>query len=308
MVTTSRSSRTPARRLRRGAASSFVVGSRRRVGQFALPSPLPRVARLLTVVAFTRGVPARHGDLLLGTFRRPPTSCAHRLRKPDRTHELLALSVARWTRVRGLRPAASSAPKGGIRITTAPLRDAVTGHFHRARPAVAAVGLERRPPAKPERLPSDRARALRPEWARPRLLFTRTASPRTLSLAASLGLPRQGQTGRLELPRDSREPPCDGRVTPRERCVSPTSATDSRHEHPTDCSIPGCALSSAGSPWACAGGGEVWEASSTACRMSQPSGASLDGEPPASALPRSSRGSLRRAREPRSEPEPQAST
>jgi hypothetical protein len=34
-----RPTRTPARRLRRGAASSFVVGSRRRAGQFAPPDP-----------------------------------------------------------------------------------------------------------------------------------------------------------------------------------------------------------------------------------------------------------------------------
>jgi hypothetical protein len=38
----------------------------------------------------------------------------------------------------------------------APLRDAAAGHHHRARSAVAAVGLERQPPARPARLPSDR--------------------------------------------------------------------------------------------------------------------------------------------------------
>jgi len=36
--------------------------------------------------------------------RRPPTSCAHRLKKPDRTSELLALPVARRPRGRGLHP------------------------------------------------------------------------------------------------------------------------------------------------------------------------------------------------------------
>jgi hypothetical protein len=81
------------------------------------------------VVAFTRRVPARHGDRPGGTFRRPPTSCAHRLRKPDRTCELLALSVARWTRRCGLRPAAASTPKGGLRIMTAPSRDGMSGHL-----------------------------------------------------------------------------------------------------------------------------------------------------------------------------------
>ncbi len=66
-----------------------------------------RVARLLTVVASAHCVPARHGDTL-SCPQRPPTSCAHRLRKPDRTCELLALSVARWARGRGLQPAPPS--------------------------------------------------------------------------------------------------------------------------------------------------------------------------------------------------------
>jgi len=153
------------------------------------------------VVAFTRRVPVRHGDHPRGTFRRPPTSCAHRLRKPDRTYELLALSVARWTRRCGLRPAAPSTPKGGLRITTAPLRGATTGHLPprqvgrcRRRFRTTTTGRTRAPYV-------GSTRTLRPERAQPRLLFTRTASPRTLSLAASLGLPRQRPTGRLELSR-----------------------------------------------------------------------------------------------------------
>jgi hypothetical protein len=168
-------------------------GSRRRI--------LRRVARLLTVVAFTRRVPVRHGDHLEGTFRRPLTSCAHRLRKPDRTYELLALSVARWTRRCGLRPAATSTPKGGLRITTAPSRDAMSGHLPprqagrcRRRFRTTTTGRTRAPSI-------GSTRTLRSERAEPRLLFTRTASPRTLSLAASLGLPRQRPTGRLELSR-----------------------------------------------------------------------------------------------------------
>jgi len=153
------------------------------------------------VVAFTRRVPVRHGDHLEGTFRRPLTSCAHRLRKPDRTYELLALSVARWTRRCGLRPAAPSTPKGGLRLTTAPLRGAMSRHLPprqagrcRRRFRTTTTGRTRAPSVSS-------TRTLRPERAQPRLLFTRTASPRTLSLAASLGLPRQRPTGRLELPR-----------------------------------------------------------------------------------------------------------
>jgi len=44
----------------------------------------------------------------------------------------------------------------GPRTATAPLREAAAGNHHHARSAVAAVGLERQPPAGPERLPSDR--------------------------------------------------------------------------------------------------------------------------------------------------------
>jgi len=101
--------RTPARRLRRCAASSFIVGSRRGRTVRAAGS-LGRVARLLTVVAFIRCV--RRGTVDPDRVpRRPPTSRAHRLRKPDLTREFLALYVARWTRWRGLLPAASRAPR-----------------------------------------------------------------------------------------------------------------------------------------------------------------------------------------------------
>jgi len=47
------------------------------------------------------------------------------------------------------------------------------------------------------------SRTLRPRRALPCLLFTRTASPRTLSLAANLGQPRQRQPGHLKLSRAS---------------------------------------------------------------------------------------------------------
>jgi len=160
------------------------------------------------VVAFTRRVPVRHGDHLEGTFRRPLTSCAHRLRKPDRTYELLALSVARWTRRCGLRPAAPSTPKGGLRLTTAPLRGAMSRHLP-PRQVARCRRRFRTTTTRRTRAPSvGSTRTLRPERAQPRLLFTRTASPRTLSLAASLGLPRQRPTGRLELSHASRGPPC----------------------------------------------------------------------------------------------------
>jgi hypothetical protein len=146
----------------------------------------------------------------------------------------------------GLEVAGSFAPRLRARLpacdgSLAGRRTPVT--FHHARPAVAAVGLERRPPDGPGHLPSDRPGPCGPSG----LGFARcsrcSASSRTRSLAASLGLPRQRPTGRFELsgvftsPRGLR---LAAREAP-ERCVSPTSATDSRHEHPADCSVPGCA-------------------------------------------------------------------
>jgi len=115
-----------------------------------------------------------------GTLRRPPTSCAYRLRKPDRTSELLALSVARRARGRGLHPRLRHLPRQARR--------------RRPRFRTAATGQTRTPS-----IGSTRASQL--QQARRRLLFTRVASPRTLSLAASLGRPRQRPSGRLELPR-----------------------------------------------------------------------------------------------------------
>jgi len=84
-----------------------------------------------------------------------------------------------------------------------------------------------------------------------------------------------------------------GVTSPRERCVSPTSATDSRHEHPAVRSIPGgtparaapCGVSRPRAPTH-PGREPRWRGVGTlpsACRMSHPGGASLDGEPPASA-------------------------
>jgi len=85
----------------------------------------------------------------------------------------------------GSYPAAIEDPGGWLLFTPAPFGAVVRDAFQRARPAVAAVGLGRRPPDEPKRLPSDRTRTSRPRRARPRLLFTRVVSPCTLSLATS---------------------------------------------------------------------------------------------------------------------------
>jgi hypothetical protein len=59
----------------------------------------------LDSTAFNRGSfsplhPGAARKITLGIVRRPPTSCAHRLRKPDQMCELLTLSVARCSRER----------------------------------------------------------------------------------------------------------------------------------------------------------------------------------------------------------------
>jgi hypothetical protein len=55
----------------------------------------------------------------------------------------------------------------------------------------------------------------------------------------------------------------------RRRCVSPTSATDSRHEHPADCLIPGCTHSHCCAPHASlrgTGAGSSWAIGLAAAR------------------------------------------
>jgi len=89
---------------------------------------LRRIARLLTVVAFTRCVSARRAGSLRAQ-RRPPTSCAHRLRKPGRTNELLTLHVARWALRCGLPPVRCEYPEGWLPASTAPFGDAATGRL-----------------------------------------------------------------------------------------------------------------------------------------------------------------------------------
>jgi len=182
---------------------------------------LYRAPRLLTVTAFTHHTPARHGDPE-GTYRRPLTSRAHRLRKPDRVSELLVPSVARWASGAGSMPALRSAPRS----------------THRARSTVAAAGLGRRRPLDQSTFrrfdSSFAARAGEVALVvHVRCLTPHPVARRELGPAPSRagGSPRaipQSPETALRRPRD-----------PRERCVSPTSATDSRNEHPSDHSIPG---------------------------------------------------------------------
>jgi hypothetical protein len=186
-------------------------------------------------------------------------------------------------------------PRSGLRLATSPRGDTVTGCLPpcqgrrcRRRFRTATTGRTRTPSI-------GSTRTLRPEQAWPRALFTCVASPRTLSPAASPICPvkgRQVASSYPELARTAVPLPAQGPRSLRERCVSPTSATDSRHEHPADRSIPGCTLVAPRlatihdqrptHPGPKPHGGEAGSLPA-AFRMSQPGGASLDGEPPASA-------------------------
>jgi hypothetical protein len=148
---------------------------------------------------------------------------------------------------------------------------------------VTAVGLERRTTNEPERLPSDR-----PEPCGPSGLGHACCSRAWLRPAP------------CHLPRSRAGPVKDWLVAsnyptiPRERCASPTSATDSTIRAP--CGLldsrpcPSCNLTPRDAtcarapthPGPTATRRRGWGLAS-AYQMSQPGGASLDGEPPASA-------------------------
>jgi len=183
--------------------------------------------------------------------------------------------------------------------------------FHRARPAVAAVGLGRRPPNESDRLPSARHRTFRPDAGSARMLFTCVASPSTLSLAAN---PAAAEPKLLErrpasskavgsppaIPRSAVDLPAVADVSARaareqdapHRLLQPTFL----HEHQRTArlladprSAPPCGdltMRGPDSPSAPrrAPRGERVREPALRGRMSRPGGASLDGEPPASTI------------------------
>jgi hypothetical protein len=156
-------------------------------------------------------------------YRRPPTSCAHRLRKPDRTCGHLALSVAWRARGSGVHPQLRKRLPGQARR-----------HCRRFR--TTAIGRARAPSI-------GSTRALQPQRARQRALFTCIClTPHPVARREPWSASSKAD-GSLRATSRSRAPFCRrrhrDRVMLRERCVSPTSATDFRCEHPTDRSIPG---------------------------------------------------------------------
>lgn len=178
-------------------------------------------------------------------------------------------------------------------LRTAPRRP------HRTRPAGPAAGLGRRAPHEPGRLPSDRPGACAPSrqsrgrCSRSRALPSHPFTRREPDPASS----KAGGSLRAISPlRASRIAP--RHASPRERCVSPTSATDARYEHSVCCSTPDRAFPPAALPFDLAtfwpAPTRRWQpieayASLGACAPPEPphdepsGGASLDGEPPASA-------------------------
>jgi len=213
-------------------------------------------------------------------YRRPPTSCAHRLRKPDRTCEPLAPSVAR-------RPRRKRAPYPHLEAhPTARRRETPHVGLRRARPAGPAAGLGRRTPGEPERLPSDR-----PESCDPSRLAAFVVHLHDVA-TAPCRLPRAGATSSKDgWPRHAIPYPC---VSPR---VAPQRAAgrekDACHRllQPTydpstqrTARFPGALPVSLRDPC-----GRVARRLTRAHLRPMASGeppgeASLDGEPPASAL------------------------
>lgn len=215
-------------------------GSGPRSSRSAVP-PAGNTA-VLAVEASARRISARHGDHLEGISRRPLTSCAHRLRKPNRTSNASdALCRTTSPRVTGSVLPRLLGPfrvSEGLAVRTLSRRHDPASGTRRTRLAAPAAGLERRPPHEPERLPSVRPEALASSGDVTFVDHSRSITSHPVTRPEPIP-PRQRLECRCEVSLRLAE----SRVTPRldqhrERCVSPTSATESRHEHPARCPIP----------------------------------------------------------------------
>jgi hypothetical protein len=208
----------------------FVVGSRGGAcsSRCWIPSPSRTAFNGASFHALHTGAARR----LFRTYRRPPTSCAHRLRKPDRTRTLLTPSVARRALERQALTCRPRRPIGWSRVGALPfghasLCDPPPRQARQARRRFRTANTVR------TRAPSAGSpRALRPEWFDLARFFTRAVSPTPSSLAASE--PASSQAWRV-----ASSYPCrrvrvlsvagpNAASTTESRCLSPTSAT-SRH-------------------------------------------------------------------------------
>jgi hypothetical protein len=174
----------------------------------------------------------------------------------------------------------------------------------RARPAVAAVGLGRQPPDEPERLPSVRLKPCGPSGlghARCSLASPRPAPCRPPRAQSSPVKGRQVASSYPARPREEtlRSPTEPSEKDASHRLLQPTPVTSTLRI----VRFPGvprrgsllcllrltalrrCGVSrpGTGSPWAFAPRRPGWGALPHAYRMSQPGGAALDGDAPASA-------------------------
>ena len=229
--------------MRRHAASSFIIGFRRRHSQFALLFP-PADGTAFRRGSFGSLRPARLGDHAteVRTYRRPPTFCAHRLRRPNRNSNTSdALCRGTSPRLTGSNPrlagTASPLPGKGV-LASVVVKRRLRRPCHTRCTELAAC-LRQRALSTPERLPSVRSRSRDPAGEVAFVVHVRVPrlapcrSPRAWPASPKAGRSFRAIARRADPHRLPRASPCS-----RERCVSPTSATDSRHEHPVRCPIP----------------------------------------------------------------------
>jgi len=234
-----------------------------------------------------------------GDLRRPPNSCAHRLRKPDRTCELLALSVARWAQERGLRP---TSPGTASKAAAAPFRGAATGHHPPRQARRCRRRFRTTATDEPERLPSDRLEPRGSSGLDVLVVHVHRLTPHPVARCEPGPASSKADWSPRATSR-SGVPPFDGRASSDEkdashRLLQPTPFTSTLRTVQFLVALVvtlhlavsrgaprvlRCARGALAHPGPEPGGDEVWVPAALPCRMSRPSGASLDGEPPASA-------------------------
>jgi hypothetical protein len=140
----------------------------------------------------------------------------------------------------GLLTRTSKAPRGA---TSSPRRLPFRGRgdrtpFHRARSAVAAACLGRRRPADQNTFRRFDSSLAARAGSTALVVHVRCLAPHPVARCEPWSASSKAGGSPRAISRGD-EPSRDDHSTPRERCVSPTPATDFLHEHPTDCSIPG---------------------------------------------------------------------